>query len=272
VVPRELGEVLARQLWPDIREQIEQAGIGDFLDHGYLTLHELFFARFMPAGWAASTVFGCDYIYCLAKSWRAAWAGRDGELIEVLHSGLKPFSRTNYQGKESPDAALSDRYLGWVLNETAMIWTNLCGSRVRDAWSNVGRFVAVKFAWSGEERVMGPHRPNLDSRRDVYDWAFFEYLAGMADVSLPDRVLALTRLARQVDYCWTFTNTIVLCERPVVIAQDSFGRLHRDFLPAIKYADGFGIHARHGEMMNPGWSFLWQSVWKRRPPQQKPKQ
>ncbi len=40
----------------------------------------------------------------------------------------------------------------------------------------------------------------------------------------------------------------IVCDRPTRLLFDDRGQLHADEEPAIQFIDGFGLHARHGEI------------------------
>lgn len=56
----------------------------------------------------------------------------------------------------------------------------------------------------------------------------------------------LAQVGRCAGVWWPFTNTAVLCERPVELHLDAQQRLHHADQPAIRYPDGFGVWATHG--------------------------
>ncbi|MDR3659041.1 MAG: hypothetical protein P4L86_01265 [Mycobacterium sp.] len=51
----------------------------------------------------------------------------------------------------------------------------------------------------------------------------------------------------EVDWWWPMQGAVVLTDRPTVISRDSRGRLHSEYAPALSYADGFRVYARHGK-------------------------
>lgn len=50
----------------------------------------------------------------------------------------------------------------------------------------------------------------------------------------------------EVDWWWPMDGAVVLTDRPTVINRDARGRLHSENAPALTYADGFRVYARHG--------------------------
>lgn len=70
-------------------------------------------------------------------------------------------------------------------------------------------------------------------------------------VTYPDDQLRFFELwsdvTRAVYWWWPHHQICVLSDRPTGVHLDSHGRLHCQDGPALSYADGWGIHARHGK-------------------------
>jgi len=52
---------------------------------------------------------------------------------------------------------------------------------------------------------------------------------------------------REVDWWWPMDGAAVLTDRPTLLSRDTQGRLHSEHGPALSYADGFSVYARHGK-------------------------
>jgi Domain of unknown function (DUF6745) len=72
-------------------------------------------------------------------------------------------------------------------------------------------------------------------------------LAGLTD----SRLDALCAASREVDWWWPMNEAVVLTDRPTVISRDSHGDLHTETGPALAYADGYALRARHGTLLPP---------------------
>lgn len=57
----------------------------------------------------------------------------------------------------------------------------------------------------------------------------------------------LIQLARSSGWVIPCASMCLLCDRPEVIHLDADGRLHNPDGPAIRWRDGFGVHALHGQ-------------------------
>lgn len=56
----------------------------------------------------------------------------------------------------------------------------------------------------------------------------------------------LATVARNASGWWPYRDTVVLTERPTELHRDEWGRLHNPDGPAVRYLDGFAVHAWHG--------------------------
>jgi hypothetical protein len=74
----------------------------------------------------------------------------------------------------------------------------------------------------------------------LYDHEFNE--VGRAQV---ENIRGLLEMA-QCGWYWAFDQAIVLCERATELHRDEQFRLHNTMGAAIKFPDGFGVHAIHG--------------------------
>ncbi|WP_067828724.1 DUF6745 domain-containing protein [Nocardia inohanensis] len=60
------------------------------------------------------------------------------------------------------------------------------------------------------------------------------------------RLAGLAGVARNAHWWWPFEHAVVCCERPEQLSRDEAGRLHGADGPALRYTDGFALHAWHG--------------------------
>ncbi|MFJ9562339.1 tetratricopeptide repeat protein [Streptomyces fuscichromogenes] len=58
-------------------------------------------------------------------------------------------------------------------------------------------------------------------------------------------------VARATGWWWAFRHAAILTERPAELHLDEQGRLHREDGMAIRYPDGWGFHAWHGQRVPP---------------------
>jgi len=70
--------------------------------------------------------------------------------------------------------------------------------------------------------------------------------AGAAVVQAAGRLAGLAGIARTAGWWWPYANVAILTDRPVELHRDHVGRLHAAVGPALRYADGFEVHAWHG--------------------------
>jgi hypothetical protein len=73
--------------------------------------------------------------------------------------------------------------------------------------------------------------------------------AGPTLVRAAQRLTGLGGLARSTGWWWPYAEVAILTERPDGLERDNDGRLHSATGPALRYRDGFTLHAWHGEPM-----------------------
>ena len=67
-----------------------------------------------------------------------------------------------------------------------------------------------------------------------------------AALNAAQRLAGLAGVARSAGWWWPYGNVAILTERPVDLRRDNIGRLHAADGPALRYRDGFGLHAWRG--------------------------
>jgi hypothetical protein len=65
-------------------------------------------------------------------------------------------------------------------------------------------------------------------------------------VQAAGRLAGLAGVARAAGWWWPYANVAIMTDRPVEIHRDNIGRLHAGDRPALRYADGFDLHAWRG--------------------------
>ena len=71
-------------------------------------------------------------------------------------------------------------------------------------------------------------------------------------------VAGLSTVARNAGWWWPMRDTVILTDRPDTLHRDPQGRLHCETGPALRYRDGWAIHAIHGvrvpaDLIEHGW-------------------
>lgn len=67
--------------------------------------------------------------------------------------------------------------------------------------------------------------------------AYYDYFNTIGVDQNLDDVLPLVELAQQVNWCWFYEDTAIICSRPEITI-DEQNRLHNPSGPAVRYADG----------------------------------
>jgi hypothetical protein len=88
--------------------------------------------------------------------------------------------------------------------------------------------------------------------------AFYDYFLTACDLKCCRPLIGLFELAKYCGWWSPYRNAIVLQHRHCELHRDEAGRLHNTNGAAVKYRDGWGVHAVHGVrvpedlIMNPG--------------------
>ncbi|GGM60116.1 DUF6745 domain-containing protein [Dactylosporangium sucinum] len=74
---------------------------------------------------------------------------------------------------------------------------------------------------------------------------------GGAALLAVQRLAGLAGVARAAGWWWPYADVAILTERPVELHRDNIGRLHAADAPAVRFRDGFGLHAWRGMPIPP---------------------
>ena len=75
--------------------------------------------------------------------------------------------------------------------------------------------------------------------------AFYEFFGQVFGMEICNKLAGLDLLS-ECGWWWPFAGGVILTERPVSLHRDDQGRLHNESEAAMKYPDGWSIHAIHG--------------------------
>jgi hypothetical protein len=84
--------------------------------------------------------------------------------------------------------------------------------------------------------------------------AFYAYFAAMAAIGVTglEPVSGRQDVARHAGWWWCYRYFSIITDRPELLERDEQGRLHSDRGMAVRYRDGWGVHAWHGRRV-PAW-------------------
>ncbi|GGN61966.1 hypothetical protein GCM10010112_19700 [Actinoplanes lobatus] len=133
-------------------------------------------------------------------------------------------------------------------------WAQLSAAAGRRSWPLVMDMVAGRLRsrlsedLAAELPAAGP--AVLDAVYGQHDGAWLSTFEAAARVcpeaDLMTNLAGLARVARHSGWWWAFERVAVLSERPVTLARDNVGRLHRGEGPAMEFTDGYGLWAWRG--------------------------
>ena len=164
-------------------------------------------------------------------------AAEEGVRQAYRRAGLEPPSVVIWLG--SP-------YAGCVAS--AMLSQDQVGAQVRaQVWDQVRAQVWAQVRGQVRDAVWGQHEAGY------LGWCDAMQLIG---VNLD--VAGLSTVARNAGWWWPMRDTVILTDRPDTLHRDPQGRLHCETGPALRYRDGWAIHAIHGvrvpaDLIETGW-------------------
>ncbi|MEV0901732.1 DUF6745 domain-containing protein [Actinoplanes sp. NPDC049802] len=133
-------------------------------------------------------------------------------------------------------------------------WAQLSAAAGRRSWPLVMDMVAGRLRSRLSEDLAadlpGAGPVVLDAVYGQHDgpWlSTFEAAARLCpEAGLSAGLAGLARVARHSGWWWAFERVAVLTQRPVTLARDNVGRMHRGEGPAMEFADGYGLWAWRG--------------------------
>ena len=126
-------------------------------------------------------------------------------------------------------------------------------------WDQVGAQVRAQV----RDQVRGQVRGQVwDQVRDAvwgqHEAGYLGWCDAMQLIGVNLDVAGLSTVARNAGWWWPMRDTVILTDRPDTLHRDPQGRLHCETGPALRYRDGWAIHAIHGvrvpaDLIEHGW-------------------
>ena len=143
---------------------------------------------------------------------------------------------------------------------------------VRQAYRRAGLEPPSVVIWLGSpyagcvaSAMLNPDQVGAQVRDQVRDAMWGQHEAGylgwcdaMQLIGVNLDVEGLSTVARNAGWWWPMRDTVILTDRPDTLHRDPQGRLHCETGPALRYRDGWAIHAIHGvrvpaDLIETGW-------------------
>ena len=91
-----------------------------------------------------------------------------------------------------------------------------------------------------------------------HDAGFLSWCDAMQRIGVNLDITGLSTVARNASWWWPLRDAVILTDRPDTLHRDTQGRLHCTTGPALRYRDGWAIHAIHGvrvpaDLIETGW-------------------
>ena len=113
------------------------------------------------------------------------------------------------------------------------VWDQVGGQVWGQVWDQVGGQVRDQLS----QMLYGQHEAG---------WLSFYDTFRRFGLECCERLNGLMQVAQNAGWWWPFRGAVILTERPTELHRDNQGRLHCETGPAIRYPDGWGVHAWHG--------------------------
>ena len=143
------------------------------------------------------------------------------------------------------------------------VWGQV-GAQVRDqvwdqvraqVWAQVGDQVSAQVG----DQVWAQVRDQVrDAVWGQHEAGYLGWCDAMQLIGVNLDVEGLSTVARNAGWWWPMRDTVILTDRPDTLHRDPQGRLHCETGPALRYRDGWAIHAIHGvrvpaDLIETGW-------------------
>ncbi len=122
----------------------------------------------------------------------------------------------------------------------------------KDGWAQVRAQVGDQVGAQVRDQVGDQVYRCTYGQHDAGWLAFYDVFAriGMTGAR---RLAGMTTVAKAAGWWWPMRDAVILTERPVEMHRDNQQRLHRAGGAALRYPDGFAVHAWHGRRV-PDWA------------------
>ena len=180
-------------------------------------------------------------------------AAEEGVRQAYRRAGLEPPSVVIWLG--SP-------YAGCVAS--AMLSQDQVGGQVGgqvwdQVWAQVGAQVRGQVRGQVGAQVRNQVRAQVgDAMWGQHEAGYLGWCDAMQLIGVNLDVEGLSTVARNAGWWWPMRDTVILTDRPDTLHRDPQGRLHCETGPALRYRDGWAIHAIHGvrvpaDLIETGW-------------------
>ena len=123
-----------------------------------------------------------------------------------------------------------------------------------------------------QAKDMGGNLSNAIFGSQDASWiAFYDFFN--KHFGIAKEVAGLAAVAKSCGWVWTFEETAIITDRPVICKFDEEKRLHNEHGPAVSYLDGFEIYSWHGTTIPKEWitegvdaqtAITWENIEQRR--------
>ena len=136
----------------------------------------------------------------------------------------------------------------------AMLADSKFGPNVRDqVWAQVRDQVWDQVVDQVGAQVNGQVGRAFYGQNDAGRLSFYSYFARAVGLDFAARLEPLARLSSVAGWCWFFRGAAIITDRPELLRRDNENRLHCENGAALRYRDGFSVHAWHGTRVPAEW-------------------
>ncbi len=163
-------------------------------------------------------------------------------------------------GMEPPSVViwLGSPYAGCVASAMLsqdQVWDQVWGQVGDQVWAQVLAQVGDQVWDQVRDQVGGQVG---DAVWGQHEAGYLGWCDAMQQIGVNLDVAGLSTVARNAGWWWPMRDTVILTDRPDTLHRDPQGRLHCETGPALRYRDGWAIHAIHGvrvpaDLIEHGW-------------------
>ena len=145
----------------------------------------------------------------------------------------------------------------------AQVWDQVWDQVRGQVWAQVGDQVGAQVRGQVWDQVRDQVRGHVWAQvRDAvwgqHEAGYLGWCDAMQLIGVNLDVAGLSTVARNAGWWWPMRDTVILTDRPDTLHRDPQGRLHCETGPALRYRDGWAIHAIHGvrvpaDLIETGW-------------------
>ncbi len=206
--------------------------------------------------WLGSPYAGCVASAMLSQD--QVWAQVRGQVRDQVRGQVwgqvwdQVWAQVLAQVGDQVWGQVGDQVRGQVRGQ---VWVQVWGQVGDQVWAQVLAQVGDQVWDQVRDQVGGQVG---DAVWGQHEAGYLGWCDAMQQIGVNLDVAGLSTVARNAGWWWPMRDTVILTDRPDTLHRDPQGRLHCETGPALRYRDGWAIHAIHGvrvpaDLIEHGW-------------------